>query len=98
MSPLALIYLVDYDEGFEVIFSTNLLNISSYFTLLYLKSKNLSGHDHDIHQYYVPIVKSLEIETKITVLGKKIRKSDSRKIIRARTINGIIGGKEIRYI
>ena len=98
MNLLALIYLVDYDEGFEVVFSTSLLNISFYSTLLYLKLKNLSDYDHDIHQYYVPIVKNLEIEIKITVLDKRIKKLDSRKIIRVRIINGIIEGKKIRYI
>ena len=34
----------------------------------------------------------------MTVLNKRIRKSDSRRIVRARIINGIIEGKEIRYI
>ena len=32
------------------------------------------------------------------VLGKKIRKSDSKRIVRAKTINGMIRRKEIRYI
>ena len=32
------------------------------------------------------------------VLNKKIRKSDSRRIIRVKIINGMIGGKEIKYI
>ena len=34
----------------------------------------------------------------MTVLDKKIRKSDSKRIIKARTINGMIGGKEIKHI
>ena len=98
MSPLTLTYFVDHDEGFEVVFSASLLNIPFYSTLLYLRLKNLSGHDHDIHQYYVPIVESLEIEIKIIVLGKRIRKLGSRRIVRIRIINGIIERKEIRYI
>ena len=39
-------------------------------------------------------MKSLEIEIKITVLGKKIKKSDSRRIIKAKTTNGIIEKKK----
>ena len=87
------IYLVDYDEGFEFIFSTSLLNISFYFTFLYLRPRNLLNHDYDIYQYYVPTVKNLEIKTKIIVLNKRLKKSDSRRIIRARTINEIIEKK-----
>ena len=95
---MVLTHLADHDEKFEIIFSTNLLNISFYFTLLYPKPRNLSDYDHDIHQHHVPTVKSLEIETEITVLNKKIRKLDSKRIIRIRIINEIIEGKKIRYI
>ena len=95
MSFLALTHLVDYDEGFEIFLFTSLLNISSYFTLLYLRLRNLLDYDYDIYQHHVPIVKSLEIEKEITVLDKKIRKSGSRRIARVRTINGIIRKKEI---
>ena len=98
MSLLVLTHLVDHDEGFEVVFSTSLLNISFYFVLLYLRLRNLLGYDYDIYQHHVPIVESLEIKIKIIVLNKRIRKSDSRRIIRTKTINGMIGRKKIRHI
>ena len=40
-------------------------------------------------------MENLKIKIKITVLGKKIRKLDSRKIVRIRIINGIMGEKKI---
>ena len=98
MSPLALIYLVNYDERFEAIFSANLLNLPSYSIFLYLRLRNLLDYDYDIYQYHVSTVENLEIEIEITVLGKKIRKLDSKRIVKIRTINGIIGEKEIKYI
>ena len=98
MSFLIPIYFEDLVEKYEIIIFTNLLSISSRITFLCRKLNVLLDYDHDIYQYYVPIVKSFKIETKIIVLGKKIRKSDSRKIIRIKIINGIIKRKEIKYI
>ena len=48
------------------------------------------NYSHDIHLYYVLNVKSQEI----IVLNKKIKKSDSRKIVRVRTISGMIKKKK----
>ena len=67
----------------------NLPNISSRITPLYLKPNVLSGYSHDIHLYHVLNVES----QKIIVLNKRIKKSDSRKIVRARTTNEIIKKK-----
>ena len=43
-------------------------------------------------------MKSLENEIKITFLGKKIKRSGSRRIVRIRIINGMIGRKKIKYV
>ena len=94
MSLLTPTYFEDPAEKYEVIISTNLLNISSRITPSCLKPNVLSDYSHDIHLYYVLNVKSQEM----IVLNKRIRKSDSRKIIRVRTTNGMIKEKKIRHI
>ena len=94
MSPLIPIYLEDPAEKYEIIISTNLLNISSRIAPLYLKLNVLLSYSHDIHLYHVLNAESQEM----IVLNKRIRKSDSRKIVKARITSGIIKEKKIKHI
>ena len=94
MSFLTPTYFEDPAEKYEIIIFTNLLNIPSRITPSYLKPSVLLGHSHDIYLYYVLNVESQEM----IVLNKIIRKSDLRKIVKARTINGIIKEKKIKHI
>ena len=94
MSFLIPIYFEDSAEKYEIIIFTNLSNISFRIASLYLKLNVLLDYNHDIHLYYVLNVESREM----IVLNKKIKKSDSRKIVKTRIINGIIKEKEIKYI
>ena len=94
MNPLIPIYLEDPAEKYEIIIFTNSSNISSRITPLYLKPSVLLNYNHDIYLYYVLNVKSQEI----IVLNKRIKKLDSRRIVRIRIINEIIKEKKIRYI
>ena len=94
MSLLTPTHFENPAEKYEIIIFTNLLSISSRITPLYLKLNVLLDHSYDIYLYHVLNVESQEM----IVLNKIIKKLDLRKIVKARTISGIIKKKDKIYI